>query len=276
VIVISLGLGGYKQPQQLMAVNYFLALGMHIDILVNIDGFNEVVLPVTENAQFNVNPFFPRAWNIRVADLDPVGLRMRGKIEHYREQRARQALVFSRAPWRFSMTCSLVWRLLDRRALGLADRVESELRNRDWDHDGFQAVGPAYRFDSDIRLAEDLVEVWRRCSVLLERLTRTDGIEYYHFLQPNQYLEGSKRMASAEQRVAINPDSGILDPVSRGYPLMQGSASGLGDAGVTFVDLTAVYSGVDETVYIDDCCHVNELGIELVVDRLIKTIVSGG
>ncbi len=276
VIVVALGLGGYKEPQQLMVVNYFLAIGMHIDVLVNIDGFNEVVLPVTENAKFNVNPFFPRAWNIRVADLDPVGIRMRGKIEHYRDLRAHQAVVFSRAPWRYSMTCSLVWRLLDRRALRLADRVEVELRDRDWDHGGFQAMGPDYDFDSDIRLAEDLVRVWRRCSVLLERLARSNGIEYYHFLQPNQYVEGSKRMGGAEQRVAINPDSGIFEPVSRGYPLLRESASDLRAAGVTFVDLTPVFSGVDEAVYIDDCCHVNEIGIELVVDRLIETVAAGG
>ncbi len=275
VIVISLGLGGYKQPQQLMVVGYLLALGMHMDVLVNIDGFNEVVLPVTENIPLGVNLFFPRAWSIRVAELDPNELRLRGKVEHYQERRAHLAALFSKPPWRYSMTCSLFWRLLDRRALGFANRTEAEFRALGERHHGYQALGPESQPMSEEHVTQRLVEVWQRCSVLLGALARSENIEYYHFLQPNQYVAGSKKLDSAERRVAINLDSGIEGPVSRGYPLMRAAARSLRESGVTFVDLTEVFSEVDETVYRDDCCHVNELGIELVVDRILEVVATG-
>src|SRR6185436_13391576 len=35
---------GYKQPQQLLVLAYFLSIGQPLDLVVNIDGFNEVAL----------------------------------------------------------------------------------------------------------------------------------------------------------------------------------------------------------------------------------------
>ncbi|HBL00093.1 MAG TPA: hypothetical protein DD001_23610, partial [Microcoleaceae bacterium UBA10368] len=49
IIVLNLGNGGYKQPQQLLILNYFLALGQEFDLIVNIDGFNEVALSNLNN-----------------------------------------------------------------------------------------------------------------------------------------------------------------------------------------------------------------------------------
>jgi hypothetical protein len=46
-------------------------------------------------------------------------------------------------------------------------------------------------------------------------------------------------------------------------------------SGLNFVDLVDVFSRVDESVYIDSCCHVNELGIELVAERIVESIAAG-
>src|SRR5689334_8838643 len=43
LVFIRLALSGYKQPQQLLTVNYLLSLGAQFDILINIDGYNEIV-----------------------------------------------------------------------------------------------------------------------------------------------------------------------------------------------------------------------------------------
>lgn len=51
VWVLSLASGGYKQPQQLMVLTYLLSLGAHFDVIVNLDGFNEVTLPIRDNLE---------------------------------------------------------------------------------------------------------------------------------------------------------------------------------------------------------------------------------
>jgi hypothetical protein len=48
-VILSFATGGYKQPQQLLILNYFLALGQELDMVVNIDGFNEVALSNLNN-----------------------------------------------------------------------------------------------------------------------------------------------------------------------------------------------------------------------------------
>ncbi len=43
-VCLNLAMGGYKQPQQWMTISYLMALGAEFDIVINIDGFNDVAL----------------------------------------------------------------------------------------------------------------------------------------------------------------------------------------------------------------------------------------
>lgn len=38
--------------------------------------------------------------------------------------------------------------------------------------------------------------------------------------------------------------------------------------GIASFDLSSVYQTVTDTVYVDDCCHVNELGNRLMAERI--------
>ena len=42
---------GYKQPQQLLILSYFLSIGQSFDVVVNIDGFNEVAISPLNDAR---------------------------------------------------------------------------------------------------------------------------------------------------------------------------------------------------------------------------------
>jgi hypothetical protein len=55
---------GWKQPQQPLALSYFLSLGAKYDVVMNLDGFNELALPFLNNLRAGVYPFFPRLWNL--------------------------------------------------------------------------------------------------------------------------------------------------------------------------------------------------------------------
>ena len=60
--IVRIALGGFKQPQQLMTLNYLLSIGSEFDIVINIDGFNEAALPLSDNVPRNIFPFYPRNW----------------------------------------------------------------------------------------------------------------------------------------------------------------------------------------------------------------------
>jgi hypothetical protein len=274
VRVLSLGLGGLKQPQQVMVVNYFLALGMHMDVLVNIDGFNEVTLPVTDNLAIGVNPFFPRAWGYRVGSIDPEERRARGKIELLRDLRRSTALVFERAPLRWTLTCGLVWRLTDRSLVQRIAAAEQHMLDRGSQDRSYQALGPGYEPASPEALWRDLAAVWARSSLQLHQLATSRGIEYYHFLQPNQYDEGSKPLTARELREAFNADSPFREAARAGYPALRAASEELRREGVAYTDLSGIFAATTDDVYIDTCCHMNETGVGMLVDRIASAIAA--
>jgi hypothetical protein len=58
-VFVNMALGAYKQPQQLMTVAYLLSLGAQFDVILNIDGFNEVALGGFATASDLRFPLFP-------------------------------------------------------------------------------------------------------------------------------------------------------------------------------------------------------------------------
>ena len=93
-VVVKATIGGYKQPQQLMALNYFTALGGEFDIVINLDGFNEVALPAQENVP-QTNPFFPRQWHLRMRTVpDQQFLETLGRVKFLDSVSAKWASTF--------------------------------------------------------------------------------------------------------------------------------------------------------------------------------------
>ena len=58
IIILPFAIGGYKQPQQLLVLSYFLSIGQEFDLVINIDGFNEVALSYL-NYQHGVESSMP-------------------------------------------------------------------------------------------------------------------------------------------------------------------------------------------------------------------------
>ena len=95
IVFVRLALCGFKQPQQLMSLNYILSLGGEFDLVINIDGFNEIALPGPENIASDVFAAFPRSWHLRtVTGNDTQALRMIGYITYCRQQRQELAIHF--------------------------------------------------------------------------------------------------------------------------------------------------------------------------------------
>jgi hypothetical protein len=123
------------------------------------------------------------------------------------------------------------------------------------------------------------VAEWGRASRQIQALCEAQGILYLHFLQPNQYVEGSKPLSAKELRLAATETSGIAPLVSTGYPLLIEAGRELVRDGLPFHDLTLAFESIEETLYIDSCCHVSPQGsgilAKLIGDRLVQQLRSG-
>jgi len=98
LLVMTFAVAGHKQPQQLMALNYLLSLGARIDLVINLDGFNEIALPAATNVPFGYSAFYPRGWPLMVGNLDRDARQAIGDLTYLRRLRADRAGLFSRAP----------------------------------------------------------------------------------------------------------------------------------------------------------------------------------
>jgi hypothetical protein len=275
VVIIDIALPGFKQPQQLMALNYLLSLGIHLDVLVNMDGYNEIALPPLENLPHGVDASYPRRWHLRVADLDAESRLTMAELGLASRSRLELAQRFDRWPMRSSFIAGLVWSMLDGRLEREITRLESELAAaKVGDERSYSAAGPARTYDSNQEMLQDLTAIWGRASRLMHGVCEASGILYIHILQPNQYLPGSKAMGSEELAAAYLPRSLYGAMVKRGYPLMIEEGKALRGEGVRFLDLTMLYAEIEDPVYVDTCCHINELGETMIADALIEVIVA--
>jgi hypothetical protein len=270
---VSLAFAGYKQPQQAIGVAYLLALGAEFDLVINIDGFNDVAIHPSENAPARVFPAFPRRWHHRMEGMPQGGaLRLMFVRVQLEQKRAGLARAFSATPWRYLQTANVLYAVLDRSLERRVADTDRALVGREADGDTSAVAGPAQAFETEAEMQAHLVELWQRGSRLLDRLATTGQGRYYHFLQPNQYVPDAKPMGSAERARAIVPTHAYRHIVETAYPLLQKAGRALAADGLRFTDLTGVFAGHSEPLYVDACCHVSARGKEIVADAVFETI----
>ena len=273
--IVRLGLSGYKQPQQLLLVNYLLALGAEFDVVVNLDGFNEVALPDVENLPNHVFAAFPRGWNVRVMDTDDIEiLRTVGNFVAIQEAGKAQAKFFGQTPWRWSPTACVVWLALHRRSQAQEFQAHHEVQALSDRGKIHLALGPAQSFDSKESLYRHCVALWKNSSRLLHATCQQRSIRYLHFLQPNQYLPGSKPLMTGEEKAKAFQDRYPgRNAVEHGYPLLQQAGQELIAEGIEFHDLTQLFQKTAEPTYRDECCHLNETGNAMLAKRIAEALI---
>ncbi len=265
-------MGGYKQPQQLFTLAYFLTLGAHFDLVINLDGFNEVALPPTENTPKGVAPYFPRNWYGRVGlmeDILLVAVAERAALERGRRRWAK----FFAGPLRYSATANAFWfgndRILARQIADLQVGVLRALPNRT---PGYTITGPRTGPAQPVETYPQLTDIWRSASLQMARLAEANSILYVHFLQPNQYVSGSKPFHPHEMKIAFSDDSPYRPGVLEGYPLLIETGKELVRARVNFYDLTKLFVTRRGALYADDCCHLSDRGYMLVAKEMVRRI----
>lgn len=273
VQLISTALGGYKQPQQLLILSYFLARGAEYDMVINLDGFNEVD-GAKDNILDGVNPFFPHNWNLHARQgLAPEAMVHLGQVELIRQHRARLRDFFSNRLLRRSAFFLSLWDFLDRRQEG---RMRAQMQALQTFLSSSELPprvrGPDLSFSDDDQMYAALADVWQRSSLEMARLCRDSGIRYFHVLQPNQYLPGSKTLSEEERQIAWDQDVADTKRVETGYPLLIERGRELRELGVHFIDLTMLFKSETGTIYNDACCHVNQRGADLMADAIAQAI----
>ena len=267
-LVLQMAISSAKQPQQAMIVANALLLGGEFDLIVNLDGFNEIVSSAGLNPGFGVFPFFPIKWAQRVALTGEEAL-LAGQLGVLRREQARLAAIQETSPLRGSALFGLANRWRQERTAAAIIRRNHELAATATAY-SLEKHGPRSWLDAEGERQPAAARVWQRSSVMLARLAAVAGADYYHFLQPNQYVPAAKPLSPEERELAWSANAHEIPLVAQGYPLLQGFCQDLRSQGINCFDLTGIFVDNAETLYKDKCCHLNERGYGLLAAAMVR------
>ena len=273
--VLRFARAGFKQPQQLTLLAYLQSLGARPDVVVNLDGFNELVA-THNNPKYKTRPSYPSAahWNSLSAgrDLDRTGVDLLIAIREEQRRAVRQAeQVSSRGLCR----SALLGRWAHERQIATYNRWRAAQsafvdylanRRQEGRADGLDAMpAPGELMGTALR-------AWFQSSLSMQALCDSRGVLFVHALQPALLEDGSKPITAAEREKGLGPGSphpAVID----GYPRLREMGRALVQNGVGFVDLTQMFAGVEETLYYDSC-HFGRAGNLILAERLAEAILE--
>ena len=270
---------GYKQPQQLLVLAYFLSVGQSFDLVIDIDGFNEVALG-SFNEQRGFDLSMPSAMHLEPlidlvdrASLTPEKLRSLNAIEEYKERI--NPLVARLGATRSAALHFVLDRLYRSARRSYQEELGrfSNLPSKPTTSSLIVAARPVKTRTDEARF-EDIASGWIRASVSMHTLLKARGIPYVQVLQPNQYYT-TRRFSAEEAKIALSANSPFKSGAERGYPaLVKAADAAQLTKTMTFLDATHVFDAEASPVYIDDCCHYTLRGNQLLADFIAKSVLA--
>lgn len=267
---------GYKQPQQLLTLAYFLSIGQTFDLVVNIDGFNEVALaPLNNQRGLDISMPSPMHMEglvnlIDRSTLTPDRLRSMAAIQRDRERlttlsdrlrRTHFASVHVVLDRIYGRTRSDYYTELGRLTNLPGSATEASMVR----------VTPTVTPRDNQALFTDIAAQWAQASLLMNTMLRARGVPYVHILQPNQYFT-TRRFDEAERRIAFNAGSPFKNGAEQGYPALLEASRALA-AGEPFFNGVGIFDQEPAQVYVDDCCHYTLVGNQQLADFVSASIL---
>ncbi|MEM9778161.1 MAG: hypothetical protein AAF902_26530 [Chloroflexota bacterium] len=281
IVLLSFGNGGYKQPQQLQILSYFLSIGQEFDMVINIDGFNEIALS-NINAQRNIDPSMPNAQRI-IPLLNLINeealsfefLTALAEVERHNQQ------VLDLQIRKRNATFAFQWAILN----SLESRSMQKFQMAQFEFDKLGSlesdqvlvnIQPFQNDQGENELLQKITENWANSSILMLNMLEAQNIPYYHFLQPNQYHATNRVFSEDELEIAINDDSPYKNSIEIGYPYLLEADERLLTANINYYDASALFDSEEKIVYLDSCCHYNQRGNIILARFIAESIIDNG
>lgn len=266
-VILSFATGGYKQPQQLLILNYFLALGQELDLVVNIDGFNEVALSNLNNKN-QINLAMPSIQHIspltslanNSLSIKAMQATIRIKENKTRINEGLESLQHCSLAACDALTSVYVQNLVNnyRKDIILFEKERSK-KQKD-EEESVIFINKNKSILEDSAAFEQMAWNWAKSSIFMHKVLSASNVPYFHVLQPNQYYQTKRVFGEAEKRIAFNKDTPYSKAVELGYPAILSKFPNLQKNNINILNGVKVFDKTKDAVYVDSCCHYNQAG----------------
>lgn len=268
---VNFAAGSYKQPQQIELLAYLLTWLEPPDLVINLDGFNEVALGM-QNSLAGTHPLYPSAsaWN-------PIAGQSAGELKSLEaagELFAARARLqrFGRIVERYGLRRSAVTGFLSFRHMAKLEsgfRAAQSAYETVLDHGNDESLRGPVQSDSN-QVPSLCVRAWERSSLALAGLLGSFDAAYLHVLQPTLHDPGAKVITEIERRRG-KISRPWREGVEGGYPLLREAGMRLHEKGIAFFDGSRVFEGIDEPLYLDNC-HFGARGNRLLAEAMLPDL----
>jgi len=244
--------------------NYFLSAGQELDMVINIDGFNEVALSYlnnkagTEVSMPNDYIFSPM---IALANKDFSSEQLELSLEVLQLKNRLQNALNGLSQCRLATCYMLRWSQARYFLNQYREKLQtfSELKT-EAGKDSLIYLKRIEKPQDDSEALESIVDLWFNSSLGMNDLLAARKIPYFEFIQPNQYYSTNRQFSADEKKIAFDEKSQYKEGTIKGYPKLLAKVSSLQAAGVKVFNAANVFDETRDIVYRDNCCHYNDLG----------------
>ena len=277
VVLLNFATGAVKQPQQLFYLNYFVGIGQKFDLVINLDGINDMAGAIG-NFHEGIHPAMPTVTLINafegmtsVPNLNPVSLQYFMDLSKAEERL--QAMIDGPRK-RFSS---------ESRINKLREKIE-DMRSRP--PEGMVSnpmlevhrIGPQDYLHAEPKPREEMrtavLDLWEKCAEMMLLTCDWAEARYVHAIQPNHYY--SKKTLGEEDAAIM--DEGFSEHfnlmVNDTWPEMISRAKKFDSDYPVYCHMTDVLDGMTEDVYRDAVCHFNTVGHMAMADRLCDFLME--
>lgn len=252
---------GTKAPQTSIVCHLLFQLGWKPDLVILLDGFNEVAL-ANANLRNGAHPLYPaiNTWShlTPAVEYSPADVQLLVAME-LAQRRSRRFLDIGLggALYRSALGSRVVDALLSRPGAQHAAAKGALNRRRNSSSMPMALRGPQVPADLETAMP-GMIRVWSESAFSLHAMCAARGIAFLHALQPTLHDAGAKPLSVREAetcRISDQWEEGVL----AGYPRLRVEGEHLRERGVAFADGSPMFKGRTETLY-RDACHLNPRG----------------
>jgi hypothetical protein len=278
VVIYNVAQGPGKQPQQLMELGLLIAMGQHIDLVLNLDGTLEFVSGMY-NFQYGVDPIFPpiailQGIGNELAPIDDASedyYELAYGVTHARAESKRYALLLDNSTSGVAyLKNSILKAVYDRNLARLLSTYNETIAKGK----GWESVQKRLGIDMPLttskeKVVEDIFYTWLRCSDLMKTMANSAGAKYLHVVHPNMYYS-RKVYTESEKALMILPE--VRGPSTAGLAFMESHAEMLESRGI--VSALAMFDDIPDTIYIDTTGHLGKLGETMLAEFVARQVGS--
>lgn len=272
VTLLNLAMGCYMQLQTHNVFTYFFH---DLDRVIFLDGYNEVnKLRETEPMRWPITYPWQGVWQPLVRrQFNARDLRAIGGIEFLSDLIEGLTRLSSRSVLGRSMFVHALWRIgadqfshgINQKRLSLNESLVDSAK-----YEGFTASSLE---ESRSQIASYFA-LYERLSMWQAALARDAQVPYFHFIQPNKYVRGSKPLSEEEIRQYTTKGEAEFKRMTSLYQKLAEIVGPLKALGVNAHSLTDVFVATEETVYSDEHCHLNTRGNRILMERILSIILK--